>query len=70
MPEYKKKKPKTKSRGNREEIIYYSDSRKQWVKQATLSNRKPFRCRRRKNLRRSFDNEWKSKSLRKKPRYH
>lgn len=40
MPEDKKKKQKTKSRGNGEGTIYYSDSRKQWVAQATLSNGK------------------------------
>lgn len=40
MPEYKKKKQKTKSRGNGEGTIYYSDSRKQWVAQATLNNGK------------------------------
>lgn len=40
MPENKKKKQKTKSRGNGEGTIYYSESRKQWVAQATLNNGK------------------------------
>lgn len=40
MSEDKKKKQKTKSRGNGEGTIYYSESRKQWVAQATLSSSK------------------------------
>lgn len=40
MSEDKKKKQKTKSRGNGEGTIYYSESRKQWVAQATLSSGK------------------------------
>ena len=40
MPENKNKKQKTKSRGNGEGTIYYSESRKQWVAQATLNNGK------------------------------
>ncbi len=35
-----KKKKKTKSRGNGEGTIYYSENRKQWVAQATLSSGK------------------------------
>lgn len=40
MLENKNKKQKTKSRGNGEGTIYYSESRKQWVAQATLNNGK------------------------------